>query len=42
MIVPHGDEHFMRLAVTEATAALEHDDVPVGAVSSVLWALLAR
>ena len=32
MIVPHGDEHYMRLAVTEATAALEHDDVPVGAV----------
>ncbi len=27
-----GDEHFMRLAVREAERALEHDDVPVGAV----------
>jgi tRNA(adenine34) deaminase len=26
------DEHFMRLALREATRALEHDDVPVGAV----------
>jgi tRNA(adenine34) deaminase len=26
------DEHFMRLAVREAERALEHDDVPVGAV----------
>jgi tRNA(adenine34) deaminase len=27
-----GDEHFMRLALREAGRALEHDDVPVGAV----------
>ena len=27
-----GDEHFMRLALREAERALEHDDVPVGAV----------
>jgi tRNA(adenine34) deaminase len=27
-----GDEHFMRLALREAQRALEHDDVPVGAV----------
>ena len=26
------DEYFMRLALREATAALEHDDVPIGAV----------
>ncbi|HEY4896175.1 MAG TPA: tRNA adenosine(34) deaminase TadA [Solirubrobacteraceae bacterium] len=26
------DEHFMRLAVREAERALEHDDVPIGAV----------
>lgn len=26
------DEHFMRLALHEALAAAEHDDVPVGAV----------
>jgi tRNA(adenine34) deaminase len=27
-----GDEHFMRLALREATRALEHDDVPIGAI----------
>jgi tRNA(adenine34) deaminase len=26
------DEHFMRLALREASRALEHDDIPVGAV----------
>jgi tRNA(adenine34) deaminase len=26
------DEYFMRLAIREAQAALEHDDVPIGAV----------
>ncbi len=26
------DEYFMRLALREATRALEHDDIPVGAV----------
>ncbi len=26
------DEHFMRLAIREAERALEHDDVPIGAV----------
>jgi tRNA(adenine34) deaminase len=26
------DEHFMRLALREARLALEHDDVPIGAV----------
>src|SRR5581483_7962299 len=26
------DEYFMRLALREASAALEHDDVPIGAV----------
>jgi tRNA(adenine34) deaminase len=30
--VESGDEHFMRLALREAQRALEHDDVPVGAV----------
>src|SRR5918994_5723109 len=29
---PPRDEHFMRLALREARRALEHDDVPVGAV----------
>ncbi len=29
---PFSDEHYMRLALTEAAAALDHDDVPVGAV----------
>ena len=29
---PPLDEHFMRLALHEAEAALAHDDVPVGAV----------
>ena len=28
----HADELFMRLAIREAERALEHDDVPVGAV----------
>src|SRR5919197_5800284 len=28
---PH-DEHFMRLAIREASRAVEHDDVPIGAV----------
>jgi tRNA(adenine34) deaminase len=27
------DEHFMRLALDEAAAALDHDDVPIGAVA---------
>jgi tRNA(adenine34) deaminase len=27
-----GDEHFMRLALREASRALDHEDVPVGAV----------
>ena len=26
------DEYFMRLAIREAEAALEHDDVPIGAI----------
>lgn len=26
------DEHFMRLAIREAERALEHDDVPIGAI----------
>jgi tRNA(adenine34) deaminase len=29
---PAGDERFMRLALTHAAAAREHDDVPIGAV----------
>lgn len=32
MIDPYSDEHFMKLAVKEAEAALEKDEVPVGAV----------
>ena len=32
MSPPYSDEHYMRLALTEAAAALDHDDVPVGAV----------
>jgi len=27
------DEYFMRLALREAERALEHDDVPIGAVA---------
>src|SRR5918999_6586469 len=30
--VESSDEHFMRLALREARRALDHDDVPVGAV----------
>jgi tRNA(adenine34) deaminase len=30
--MPDSDEYFMRAALNEAAAALEHDDVPVGAV----------
>ncbi|HWV84053.1 MAG TPA: tRNA adenosine(34) deaminase TadA [Capillimicrobium sp.] len=30
-VVP-GDEHFMREAIAQARRALEHDDVPIGAV----------
>ncbi len=30
--LPASDEHFMRLAMGEAERALEHDDVPIGAV----------
>jgi tRNA(adenine34) deaminase len=30
--IPPDDERFMRLALAEAARALEHDDVPVGAV----------
>ena len=29
---PARDEHFMRLAIREARLALEHEDVPIGAV----------
>ena len=32
MTVDHDNEKWMRLALAEAHAALEHDDVPVGAV----------
>ncbi|MGI8559052.1 MAG: tRNA adenosine(34) deaminase TadA [Solirubrobacteraceae bacterium] len=35
------DEHFMRLALREAARALEHDDVPVGAVLALEGELLA-
>jgi len=34
-VIPHffpRDEYFMRMALREATRALEHDDVPIGAV----------
>lgn len=34
-MIPHffpRDEYFMRMALREATRALEHDDVPIGAV----------
>jgi tRNA(adenine34) deaminase len=30
--LPASDDHFMRLALREAERALEHDDVPIGAV----------
>jgi tRNA(adenine34) deaminase len=33
MLMLVDDQHFMRLAIAEALAALEHDDVPVGAVA---------
>ncbi len=32
MTTAQRDEHFMRTALAEASAALDHDDVPVGAV----------
>jgi tRNA(adenine34) deaminase len=32
LTITPSDEHFMRLAIREAERALEHDDVPVGAV----------
>ncbi|HVF12480.1 MAG TPA: tRNA adenosine(34) deaminase TadA [Actinomycetota bacterium] len=40
MLFRHGgrflhDEHFMRLALEEATLAIEHDDVPIGAVATL-------
>ncbi|MHB1469496.1 MAG: tRNA adenosine(34) deaminase TadA [Solirubrobacteraceae bacterium] len=35
------DEHFMRLALREARLALEHDDVPIGAVVVAAGELLA-
>ena len=35
------DEAFMRLALEQATAALEHDDVPIGAVVAHKGELLA-
>ncbi len=31
------DEYFMRLAIREAERALEHDDVPIGAVVVQRW-----
>ena len=36
------DEYFMRLALREAERALDHDDVPVGAVALVDGAVVAR
>lgn len=30
-----GDEHFMRLALQEARRAIEHEDVPIGAVLAI-------
>jgi tRNA(adenine34) deaminase len=35
------DEHFMRLAIREAERALEHEDVPIGAVIAHQGELLA-
>ena len=32
MIDPCSDDHFMSMALAEARAALEHEDVPIGAV----------
>ena len=32
-MTPAPDERFMRLALEQAAAALEHDDVPIGAVA---------
>jgi tRNA(adenine34) deaminase len=37
---PPRDEHFMRLALREARRALEHEDVPVGAVVVVDGAVI--
>jgi tRNA(adenine34) deaminase len=31
-VIAPGHEHWMRLAIAEAQRALEHDDVPIGAV----------
>ena len=36
------DEHWMRLALEEARAALEHEDVPVGAVAVLNGEIIGR
>lgn len=36
------DEHFMQVAIRQAVAALDHDDVPVGAVVVLDGKLIAR
>ena len=42
MLQPLGDEHFMRLAIQEAEAAFEADEVPVGAVIVSKGRVIAR
>lgn len=37
-----GDEHWMRLALDEARKALEHDDVPIGAVAVLDGQVIGR
>jgi len=42
MLEPLGDDHFMRLAIQEAEAAFEADEVPVGAVIVCQGRVIAR
>ncbi len=41
-MIPSSDEKYMRLALAEARSALEHDDVPIGAVIVRNGAVIAR
>lgn len=38
----HDDEHYMKLALREASRALENDEVPIGAVIVMNYKIIAR
>lgn len=42
MLAPHSDEHFMKLALTEAKQAFDAEEVPVGAVITARGQVIAR